>query len=379
MSRALKIGVAVVAACGFGALAVGGVVVVAGLGAVGAITSSRASPPDVTPVPTAKSPTPEDPCPGGCITFVVNVHDVDHISESADTLLHAIDIYTSHGVKGEFYLTGAMVEHYVKERPDVIARLKATGMTVSYHLRPPHPLYAGFDSRLKSLSDADLATTLQDYETYAINRTTGELDRTRPGGYALVRDTFGSSPVTVSAMTSDPRLRKAALSLYRSMGARAAIFYHEQGAPVQYPLETREGLVVRPSDFSVTRWDDGRGHSPFWWSRVLRDPAYNPLDHLQSKLGEWTAPRGAFVTVLMHENDFMRADAPQWTYAYYPNGDGKAGALAPPWTVDRADPTRTRSPEERAAIWSAYDELVSWSSTHLHVVTDADIVGMPQR
>ncbi len=380
MPRALKIAIGLLVVIALGAVAVGGIAAVVGLGTVGAIASSRASSPDAVPVAAGQSgPTAEDPCPGGCITFAVNVHDVDHVSESADTVMHAIDIFTSHGVKGEFYITGAMAERYAKERPDVVARIQATGMTVSYHFRPPHPLYAGFDGRLKSLSDADLATTLRDYETYAISPTTGDLDRTRPGGYALVRDTFGSAPVTVSPMTTDPRLHQAALEVYRSMGAKAAIFYHEGGAPAEYPLETRAGLLVRPSDFGVTRWDDGHGHSPFWWSRVLRDPSYNPLDHLRTELREWTKPRGAFVTVLMHENDFMRQDAPEWTYAYYPNGDGKASPLPPPWTVDRADPTHQRSPEERAAIWSAYDQLVGWASTNLHVVTDVDILQMPQR
>jgi len=382
MSRAVTIGLVGLTVAGLGGLAFVGVTALVGIGAVSAIASARSTVQGEEPFAasvTTGTPTAEDPCPGGCITFALNIHDIGHVAESGATVMHAIDIWTSHGVKGELYFTGGMAEHYAKELPEVVARIKQTGMTVSYHVRPPHPLYAGFDSRLKALSDADLATTVMDYETYALNRSTGDIDRSRPGGYALVRDTFGSAPVTVSAMTDDKRLKKAALAAYKSMGAKAALFYHEEGAPLEYPLETREGLVVRPSDFSVTRWDDGRGHEPFWWARVLRDPNYNPLAHLKSELGSWTQPRGAFVTVLMHENDCMRQDAPSWTYSYFPDANNKAPPLPAPWTVDGPDRTHTRSPEERAAIWAAYDEMVGWAAANMHVVTDADIINMPQK
>ena len=93
MPRALKIAIGLLVVIALGAVAVGGIAAVVGLGTVGAIASSRASSPDAVPVAAGQSgPTAEDPCPGGCITFAVNVHDVDHVSESADTVMHAIDI-----------------------------------------------------------------------------------------------------------------------------------------------------------------------------------------------------------------------------------------------------------------------------------------------
>jgi hypothetical protein len=85
-------------------------------------------------------------------------------------------------VRGDFYLTAPVVESYIRERPDVIERLKNSQMTISYHVRPPHPLYSGFDQRLQGLNDAQLYQTLLDYETYALDLSTGDLDRSRPGG-----------------------------------------------------------------------------------------------------------------------------------------------------------------------------------------------------
>ena len=93
------------------------------------------------------------------VTFVVNVHDTVHVDESADTILRLIDLYEKYEVRGDFYVTAAVVEKYVRERPEVIARLKESNMTISYHVRPPHPLNTGFDSSLKMLDDAALART----------------------------------------------------------------------------------------------------------------------------------------------------------------------------------------------------------------------------
>ncbi len=114
-----------------------------------------------------------------CITFAVNTHDWPHLDESAATVLRLIGIFEKNKVRGDFYFTPQMVEHYEQKRPDVIQRLKQSGVTISYHVRPPHPTYAGFDRRLRDLADAALATTLRDYEAYRLDPATGDLQRLR--------------------------------------------------------------------------------------------------------------------------------------------------------------------------------------------------------
>ncbi|MDP2312194.1 MAG: hypothetical protein Q8P41_04760 [Pseudomonadota bacterium] len=316
-----------------------------------------------------------DPCPGGCISFVVNVHDVNHVGDSADTLLHLVDIYTRQGVKGEFYLTGPMVELYKAQRPDVIERLRSSGMAISYHVRAPHPLVNGFEGKLADLSDAAREALLRDYETYALDRATGELDRTKPGGYALVRDTFGRAPITVVTPNRDARNKLAALHVYRSLGARTVVWYHEEQASLEHPITSREGLVVRPSDIGLTRWLDAGGVEQFWWNRVGRDPAFNPTSRLKERLAAWTGPRGAFVTALVHENNFYRAGPEGWTLSYY-SGKDKETPLPPPWNLNPKEESRVRSADEQAGIWAAYEELVRWSKGNLRVVTGGEIADM---
>lgn len=155
-----------------------------------ASTSAPATqtPPAPAPV-TESSPTlltPDTPPLTPYISFIINVHDWTHPSESADTLLRLVDLFERYNLRGDFYFTAEVTRTYVEERPDVIERFKNSNMTISYHIRPPHPLYTGFDSRLRGLDDAALYQTLLDYETYALDLSTGELDRSQSGGYTYV-------------------------------------------------------------------------------------------------------------------------------------------------------------------------------------------------
>jgi hypothetical protein len=189
---------------------------------------------------------------GGYITFAINVHDWVNAGASADTLIRLVDLFERYRVHADFYMTAPVVEKYAAERPDVIARLIASSMTISYHVRPPHPLYTGFDSRLKGLDDAALYQTLMDYETYALDLTTGGLDRTRPGGYSYVAQVFGVKPVTAAAPNNDRRIKAAAQRVYTALGARMTVLYHEEGTDLAHPLVYSDGMLVRPSDFSIT-------------------------------------------------------------------------------------------------------------------------------
>jgi hypothetical protein len=82
--------------------------------------------------------TPESESERAHITFVINVHDFGRVDKSADTILRLVELFAKYKVKGDFYLTAPVVEAYAGTRPEVIKRLRDTGMTISYHFRPPH-------------------------------------------------------------------------------------------------------------------------------------------------------------------------------------------------------------------------------------------------
>lgn len=319
---------------------------------------------------------------GGYMTFAINIHDVVNVDDSADTVLRLVDLFERYGVRGDFYFTAPIVHLYEEQRPDVIERLRGSDMTISYHVRPPHALYNKFDQRLEGLDDAELARTLLDYESYRLDLATGDLLRDEPGGYSYVADVFGRDPVVAPSPNGDPRIKSLSRQTYAGLGAGMTITYHEQGTDPDVPFEWVDDLLVRPSDFSITRWGDpGRdGKGTFWWNRVLSDEAaeYDPVSYLQTRLAGWWSGepgRAPFITSLVHENNLYRSGATPWASRYF-SDDSKAGPLGPPYDLDAEDASTPRSVEEQEAIWTAYEEMVAYAAENLCVVTSEDVVRM---
>ncbi len=319
------------------------------------------------------------------ITFVINVHDWTHPTESADILLKLVDLFEKYGVRGDFYFTAEITRELAETRPDVIERFRNSNMTISYHIRPPHPLYTGFDDRLQGLDDAALYQTLLDYETYALNLETGDLDRSRPGGYTYVAQVFGRKPVVASVPNSG-RIKDVAQQVYASLGAQMTILYHEEGTKLEQPFEYVNGLLVRPSDFSVTRNTLVDGTDNFWWNMMSKPNAadYRPLHLLELGLERWRGQteslsykRAQFITSLIHENNFYRRGAEGWTSIYFDmNGAKKGNPLPAPWNLNAPDPSSPRTEEDKAAIFAAYEEMVAYAAANLTVVTSEDILQM---
>lgn len=326
--------------------------------------------------PRSDAPTTAPQACRAYVSFIINVHDFKNVEDSADTLLRLTDLFEKYGVRGDFYVTAPIVHFYADERPDVLTRLRESDMTISYHVRPPHPVYGGFDQRLRGLDRESLAALLRDYETYRLDMATGDVLRDQPGGYTYVKQVFGRPPVTVSV--PNERYRDVALPLLSDMGARMTVIYHESGTDPDNPFEWRAGLLVRPSDFSVTRWSvPGGPQNAFWWNHIIGPYAddFDPLAYLQEQLSQWTYPRPPFVTVLIHENNFYRRGATPWALVYYEDAN-KRRPKSPPFDLNAPDPSHPRPADQRDAIWQAYEQLVSYAADQLCVVTSEDIVRM---
>jgi hypothetical protein len=339
----------------------------------------KSAPATVPPTPsTVESP------PSAYISFIINVHDWTHPNESADILIQLIDLFEKYNVRGDFYFTAEITRKLVENRPDVIKRFRNSDMTISYHVRPPHPLYTGFDSRLKGLSDEELYHALLDYETYALDLETGDLDRSRPGGYTYMAQVFERKPIVAAAPNNDPRIKETAQRVYASLGTQMTVLYHESGTKIEQPLETVNGLLVRPSDFSVTRTTLIDSSDNFWWNFMAKPNAdeYNPTALLQSQLTEWDSHnygRAPFVTSLIHENNFYRSGAEAWSSIYFTMDKGKKDKpLSPPYNLFALDPSCLRTEADQSAIFAAYEQLVAYAASNLTVVTSEDVLALAQ-
>jgi hypothetical protein len=310
----------------------------------------------------------------GFITFCINVHDFLHVDDSADILLQLVDLFESHGVRGDFYLTAPITRFYVNERPDVITRLRDSDMTISYHIRPPHPAYGGFDAQLRTLSSIDVEVLLRNHETLRLDLATGEYIEDESGGIAYLTEIFGRPPVCVSVPSE--RWRSALLPIWVDMGAQMAVIYHESGTDEENPFEWRDELLIRPSDFSITRWlNPENGNDAFWWNMMSSSQAdsYQPVKRLQQQLGAWSIARKPFMTVLIHENNFFRKSATPWANVYYEDAQ-KGTPRTAPFDLTTPDASRPRTDEDKDAIWEAYAALVAYAAEFLTVVTSEDIV-----
>jgi hypothetical protein len=182
--------------------------------------------------------------------------------------------------------------------------------------------------------------------------------------------------VVVSAL-GNPGAKNALLDIYREMGAQMTMEYHESGTAPDKPFSWRQGLLIRPSDFSITRWaGPGESVESFWWNRqdTRQAAAFLPSARLQSELAAWKHPRAPLITSLIHENDFYVRGGPSWN-AIYLGQDGKS-ARHPPYDLNAPDRAERRTADNQAAIWRAYEDLVSHAAANLTVVTSIDIVGL---
>ncbi|MEK7825446.1 MAG: hypothetical protein AAB266_03380, partial [Nitrospirota bacterium] len=214
--------------------------------------------------------------------------------------------------------------------------------------------------------------------------STGDLDRSLSGGYTYVAQVFGRKPVVAPAPNDDQRIKDTAQRVYVSLGAQMTLLYHEEGTDPNNPFEYVNGLLVRPSDFSVTRTTDINGTDDFWWDYMSAPDAnkYNPTVLLQTQLTEWESlgyARAPFVTSLIHENNYYRGGAVGWSAIYYVMENSDATSpLSPPFDLSAPDLSLPRSAEEQSDIWTSYEEMVIYATAHLTVVTSEDIISLAQ-
>lgn len=330
------------------------------------------------------TPGPGGPSPAGYMTFVVNVHDWTHGSESAGALERLLDLYGKYGVRGDFYFTPEITRVLAEQHPELIERFRRGEATISYHVRPPHPLNSGFDAPLHGLSDSALLATLRDYETCALDLETGALDCSRPGGYRYVSEVFGTNPVTASVPHPNARIASAGRSVLRELGAQVTVLDHEGSATGGWPYRWVDGLLARPVDFSVTRVTPIDGSDQFWWNLVGRPGGekYDPVGLAEMQLEAWEQAgngRPPFILAHIHENNLYRRGAEGWSSIYFEMVNGERGnPLPPPWDLDAPDPSRQRPQAEQEAIWAACERLVAWAARSVKVITSADALALAQ-
>jgi len=312
------------------------------------------------------------------ITFAVNCHDWVNPKLSAEAVAFVMDTLEAHGARGEFYLTAPLVEAWLQSAPEIVSRLRDGRHTVSYHTRAPHPACFAPTSKLLT------TTPLADYERYHLDLTTGGLDRSRPGGLALVDSTFGRTPATTGVGVVTETFKDEYSAMMAARGVPIGVFHHGpiDIAGAEDVKRTRFGLVARPNDYFVARVD-GAGHpsdkGQFWWNRAAdRSLSAAALaDALRTGFLD-TAPRpdGAphFAVCVIHEDNFYASGTP-WGPIYFNSPDNR-DPKDPPYDLSATAPWVTyRSEEQRRRIRDAFRAMAAAAAADRDtgIVTGEDV------
>lgn len=332
-----------------------------------------ALPTELPPTETIQPSPTEEIDPLGYLTFAVYVSDfVNHV-QSAETVMALVDLFENAGVVGEFYLTGPIVDSFTQFHPEVIERLTESGMTISYHVQPPHPLVPGFQSPIQGLPVDETKRKIMRYESEELDPATGALVSGEPGGYAYLTELFGSPPVAVDTPKTDRS--GFALPIFEALGAKVVVLSTGSEKP---PLTWQYGMIVRPADLTLNRWNVEGVDSTFpWWDMLESEHAdkYQPLDRLMTQVDEWDGKRLPFILVPISEHRFYREGSVPWIQIYYSGGD-RTNPNSPPFDLNAPDASSPRPLEQQQAIWSAYTELVQWSAKYMQVITSADLASL---
>ena len=305
-----------------------------------------------TPSTPSTTPTPSVPKDALYVSFILNVHDWTSPDKSIATVGRVIDTHEKYHVPVDIYLDDPVVQMYASKAPDLLARLASSkDVAVSYHLRPPYPYYFGFDWRgLDAMTPTDLAALLTDYETHAIDLTTGA-PTSAPGGYQYLKDRIGYAPYTVSGAIGGDAA-EAVEKIYKGMGAQMTLLHGRQTK-----LGDKEGgLWLRPETLEIKAYEK-KGH-------------YAGEDLLSDAIAKLPTTGRRFLNLKWHEDNFYTTGTP-WDAVYY-EGTDRTKPMSPPFDLSLAnDPsaTKPKNATEQAEQWKRYEDAVAYVAAHPESMT----------
>lgn len=287
------------------------------------------------------------------VSFIQNVHDWVFPENSLATIHRLIDLHELYKIPMDLYLDDQVVQEYLKLEPSIFDRLKSSEyVAISYHIRPPHPVYEGFDMiGLANMSIEDQYAVLYQYETHRLDLATGEYTE-EPGGYAYLKELIGYAPRVVTHTTS--REYGEALSrVYEEMGALFAVVHGKE----KTLNDLIYGLHTRPEQVEVKLYED----------------SYAKGFDAEERFAKWTADFDGtsdyFINLKYHENNFYTQGTP-FEYVY---------VNSPPFDLSAGDKTVMKSKQAQDEKWKIYEEALQYVSEHsdeLTAITSIDLEKM---
>ncbi len=331
------------------------------------------------------------------LNFAINCHDWVDPDLSSAVVLRAARFLAKHGLKADFYATGPLYRAWEQGAPGTIEELNELGMGLGYHHRPPHPTFYKHErlQEIIGMSPEDAFLAFERLESEELDLRTGNTVAGRPGGFRGAEKRAGRPPLVLGAGTAPPHLMAIDRQVLRMMGARSVVAFHSQGEQ-EYPLLWWQGLLARPSDFSIVRVPmnsrqrrakknvlprgvgAGEESGSFWWN-AINDPEsrqHRPAKYLERKLGEMQTDRITYITSLIHEDDWYKIGS-SFNAIYYEDRTRRT-TRTPPFDIEGTPGAPPKKAADTEKIWQWWEELVAFAAgdPRVRVVTTADLLEM---
>ncbi|MEK9157328.1 MAG: hypothetical protein AAB448_04350 [Patescibacteria group bacterium] len=280
--------------------------------------------------------------------FSLNVHDWGNIDESIAATERVLDIHEQYGIPVDIYFTDPLFRLYVEKAPDLIERIKTSPIaTAAYHIRPPTPYYSGFDFLdLSAMSQDELRTTVENYETHALSLETGK-PTDEPGGYQYFINTIGYG---LGIGTTGPRaVGRVVAEVYSSMGAK---FMVGHGKTFAFGQKALGGLYYRPEDYDLKLYE----------SVQQTQDGGTVIEHILPSLDASSSRK--FIGIKYHENNFYSTGGTPWWPVYW-TAQNKEIILYPPYDVSNGTSGGLIQPQAQQNLnWTLYESTVQYIAEH---------------
>lgn len=286
------------------------------------------------------------------VQFVQNVHDFVYPEKSIETLNRVIDLHEMYKLPVELHVTDTVMQKYVELAPDLIERFKTSEfVSISYHVRPPHPIYNGFDiPGITNMSSQERYETLLAYEEHELDMQTGGYTDA-PGGYQFVKDTIGYPPRIVGQTTGANG--KEYSRILEEKGARFTVL-HENGSKLE---DMVHGLHKRPEDTEVKLYE-------FQLSNY----------DIKALFAQWTedarSDEDFFVNLKFHENNYYLTNTPFAPIYWEDWNSGRRHPYDPPFDLTKSqEHIRLKSPKIQEEKWTVYEQALEYVSQNTDWLT----------
>jgi len=280
------------------------------------------------------------------VMFVLNVHDWVFPDKSADAILKTIELHEGYDIPIDIYLTGTTLHNYVNDYPDLVEKMiNSDVVSISYHFRPPMPMYSGFDNvGLSGMDNQELYNTLISYSENKLDLETGEYIAGETGGYQFVKDIIGYPPLAVGHTSGNSNIAKTLAEIYVDKGAKFTVTH---GKELNLGDENK-GLYLRPENVEIKWYEQ---NSKYMMGKIDAEQLIN------ERLEGYEPQTGLFINIKMHENNYYTTGTP-FGPVYWVDGD-KNNPLGPPYDLSLGEEqTGFRTDEYTENMWEFYESAL---------------------